>query len=200
MSRAASRPSSSSSAARPWRSCSRVSGRSRSSRARSSSELGVTRFDDVAYDTVAAIVNDLCCVGALPLVVNAYFATGSSDWYEDHERHAQLLEGWRAGCVDAGAAWGGGESPRFRASSRLGRSSWPGARSGRLPDGSPILGIGSLGGRRDRVHRVQRIARERLVIGAAWWRATGGRLPHPLPSGRSFGEALLDRSVIYTGS
>src|SRR5437868_13598938 len=40
-------------------------------------ELGLNRFDDVAYDTVAAIVNDLCCVGALPLVVNAYFATGS---------------------------------------------------------------------------------------------------------------------------
>ena len=43
--------------------------------------LGVNRFADVAYDTVAAIVNDLCCVGALPLVVNAYFATGSADWY-----------------------------------------------------------------------------------------------------------------------
>src|SRR3954451_9913548 len=27
---------------------------------------GPDRFADVAYDTVAAIVNDLCCVGALP--------------------------------------------------------------------------------------------------------------------------------------
>jgi phosphoribosylformylglycinamidine cyclo-ligase len=68
-------------------------------------ELGVSRFDAVAYDTVAAVVNDLCCVGALPLVVNAYFATGSSDWYEDRERHAQLVEGWRAACADARAAW-----------------------------------------------------------------------------------------------
>jgi phosphoribosylformylglycinamidine cyclo-ligase len=40
-------------------------------------EQGVNRFGDVAYDTVAAICNDLCCVGALPLVVNAYFATGA---------------------------------------------------------------------------------------------------------------------------
>jgi len=39
---------------------------------------GVNRFADVGYDAVAAIVNDLACVGALPLVVNAYFATGSS--------------------------------------------------------------------------------------------------------------------------
>ena len=48
--------------------------------------LGVNRFAEGAYDTVAAIVNDLCCVGALPLVVNAYFATGASDWYRDAAR------------------------------------------------------------------------------------------------------------------
>jgi len=70
---------------------------------------GSNRFADVAYDTVAAIVNDLCCAGALPLVVNAYFATGSSDWYREGERAQALLEGWRKGCADAGCAWGGGE-------------------------------------------------------------------------------------------
>src|SRR2546427_3810218 len=72
---------------------------------------GSNRFADVAYDTVAAIVNDLCCAGALPLVVNAYFATGSSDWYREPERAEALLEGWRRGCADAGCTWGGGESP-----------------------------------------------------------------------------------------
>ena len=34
-------------------------------------QLGVSRFDAVAVDTVAAIVNYLSCVGALPLVRNA---------------------------------------------------------------------------------------------------------------------------------
>jgi phosphoribosylformylglycinamidine cyclo-ligase len=58
-------------------------------------DQGDDRFADVAYDTVAAIVNDLCCVGALPLVVNAYFATGASQWYLQRERSASLLEGWR---------------------------------------------------------------------------------------------------------
>src|SRR6201985_2160081 len=71
----------------------------------------INRFAEVAYDTVAAILNDLCCVGALPLVVNAYFATGASDWYSRQERHSDLLAGWREGCVDAGARCGGGESP-----------------------------------------------------------------------------------------
>src|SRR5579862_4410027 len=72
-------------------------------------QQGSNRFADVAYDTVAAIVNDLCCVGALPLVLNAYFATGASDWYAQGERAAALLEGWRRGCADAGCTWGGGE-------------------------------------------------------------------------------------------
>src|SRR5271166_4183024 len=71
-------------------------------------QLGVSRFANVAYDTVAAIVNDLCCVGALPLVVGAYFATGASDWYQDRRRGGELVAGWREGCVDAGAVWGGG--------------------------------------------------------------------------------------------
>src|SRR5205085_1690281 len=65
-------------------------------------QLGINAFDNVAYDAVAAIVNDLCCVGALPLVVNAYFATGSSDWYRREDRHGALLAGWREACVDAG--------------------------------------------------------------------------------------------------
>lgn len=34
-------------------------------------ESGVNRFNWVGYDGVAAIVNDLCSVGALPLVVSA---------------------------------------------------------------------------------------------------------------------------------
>ena len=41
---------------------------------------GVDRYDSAGYDTVAAAVNDCCCVGALPLVVNAYFATGAASW------------------------------------------------------------------------------------------------------------------------
>ena len=35
-------------------------------------QLGVSLFGNVAYDTVAAIVNDLCCVGALPCDVDRF--------------------------------------------------------------------------------------------------------------------------------
>ena len=75
-------------------------------------QQGVNRFAEVAYDTVAAILNDLCCVGALPLVVNAYFATGDLALVcSTGTAPTALLEGWRRACEDAGCAWGGGESP-----------------------------------------------------------------------------------------
>ena len=99
---------------------------------------GVNRFADVAYDTVAAIVNDLCCVGALPLVVNAYFATGVVGVVRARGRTAALLEGWRRACADAGATWGGGESPslpglldaaRHRARRQRGRRRARGSRA-----------------------------------------------------------------------
>src|SRR6201995_964453 len=102
---------------------------------------GVDRFADVAYDTVAAILNDLCCVGALPLVVNAYFATGASEWYADAERSASLLEGWRQACADAGCTWGGGESPSLPGLVDERDIELAGAAVGALPAGhAPILG------------------------------------------------------------
>src|SRR5271169_5796808 len=101
----------------------------------------INRFAEVAYDTVAAILNDLCCVGALPLVVNAYFATGASDWYLQRERAASLLEGWRRACADAGCVWGGGESPSLPGLLAERDIELAGAAVGAVPDGrQAILG------------------------------------------------------------
>src|ERR1700731_2336816 len=103
--------------------------------------VGARGFAHVAYDTVAAIVNDLCCVGALPLVVNAYFATGSSEWYEHPTRQAGLLAGWRQACTDAGATWGGGESPSLPDLVHSEDIELAGSAVGLVPDGrAPILG------------------------------------------------------------
>jgi phosphoribosylformylglycinamidine cyclo-ligase len=163
-----------------------------------SEQLGLSGFDDVAYDAVAAIVNDLCCVGALPLVVNAYFATGSAAWYQDPARHASLLSGWRAACVDAGATWGGGESPTLPELIEPAELELAGSAVGVVPEGrGPILGAGL------------DVGDEIVLVGSAGLHANGASLARmvagqlergyetPLPSGRSFGEALLDRSVMY---
>jgi phosphoribosylformylglycinamidine cyclo-ligase len=161
-------------------------------------QLGISGFDSVAYDTVAAIVNDLCCVGALPLVVNAYFATGSSDWYRQHERHAALLTGWREGCVDAGATWGGGESPSLPDLVAGEDIELAGSAVGLVPNGrEPVLGRGLTPG--DEVVFVDSTGLH--ANGSSLARMIASRLPDgyatQLPSGRPFGEALLDRSAIY---
>jgi len=72
---------------------------------------GKTYYDQIAQDTIAMIVNDLIVVGAQPMVINAYFAAGSSEWFEDKERTKDLIEGWAKGCQLSQATWGGGESP-----------------------------------------------------------------------------------------
>jgi phosphoribosylformylglycinamidine cyclo-ligase len=163
-----------------------------------SEQLGIDAFDNVAYDAVAAIVNDLCCVGALPLVVNAYFATGSSAWYEDPARHARLVGGWREACVDAGATWGGGESPTLPELIEPAELELAGSAVGIVPEGrAPFLGQGLEVG--DEIVLVQSAGLH--TNGASLARMVAGRLVRgyetPLPSGRSFGEALLDRTVMY---
>ncbi len=159
---------------------------------------GVNRFADVAYDTVAAILNDLCCVGALPLVVNAYFATGASEWYRDRERSGALLDGWQRACVDAGCTWGGGESPSLPGLVDERDIELAGAAVGAVPEGGrAILGedlkvgdeivIVASNGLHANGASLARLVAERLEDGYAT----------RLPSGRTLGESLLDPSVMY---
>ncbi|MCO5316074.1 MAG: AIR synthase-related protein [Solirubrobacterales bacterium] len=165
-------------------------------------ETGVNRFADIARDTVAAIVNDLTCVGALPLVVNAYFATGSSGWYgkDGGAWNRALIEGWADACAESGATWGGGESPTLPGMVQEEEIELAGSAIGAIPDGGkPILGeqiadgdeivfIASNGIHANGSSLARKIASE-LDQG---YRTT-------LPGGRNFGEALLDPSIIYTG-
>lgn len=158
----------------------------------------IDRFADVAYDTVAAILGDLCCVGALPLVVNAYFATGGSDWYAQAPRASSLLEGWERACRDAGCAWGGGESPSLAGLVAEGEVELAGAAVGAVPPGGrPILGEALKAG-----DEIVLVASTGLhANGASLARLLAERLPAgyatELPSGRTLGEALLDPSAMY---
>ena len=160
--------------------------------------LGINRFADVAYDTVAAILGDLCCVGALPLVVSAYFATGSSEWYREQARASALLEGWRSACVDARCAWAGGESPSLRGLVNEREIELAGSAIGVIPrDVEPILGERLGAG-----DEIVLVASSGLhANGASLARLVAQGLPDgyasALPSGRSLGEALLDPSIMY---
>jgi phosphoribosylformylglycinamidine cyclo-ligase len=162
-------------------------------------QLGENRFADVAYDTVAAIVNDLCCVGATPLVVNAYFSTGRSEWYLESARFEALVDGWERACRDAGAVWGGGESPSLPGLVDDGEIELAGCAVGFLPSGvAPVLGSELAPGD------------EIVIVASSGLHANGASLARliaselddgyasALPSGRSFGSALLDASVLYS--
>ncbi len=167
--------------------------------ARAVAEEGRNHFDAVAYDTVAAIINDLCCVGARPLVVNAYFATGKPDWFNHEEWYEQLIEGWFNACVDAGCTWGGGESPSLPDLVDGDEIELAGSAVGVIPDGrEPILGQHLTEG--DEIVLVESSGLH--ANGSSLARLIAGELQAgyatPLPSGSLFGEALLRPSHMYT--
>ncbi len=167
--------------------------------ARAVAEEGHNRFADVAYDTVAAIVNDLCCVGARPLVVNAYFSTGEPEWFEHRDWHEQLIEGWFNACVDAGCTWGGGESPSLPELVNAGEIELAGSAVGVVPDTrEPVLGRELAPG-----DEIVLVASTGLhANGSSLARMIAADLPDGyatrLQGGEAFGEALLRRSYIYS--
>lgn len=160
--------------------------------------LGLDLWEGIGYDTVAAVLNDLSCVGALPVCVSAYFATGSAGWYSG-TRQASLVSGWAAACEEAGAAWVGGESPTLPGIVDEASVDLAGAAVGivppqaspwlasRIQPGDVIVLLSSSGLHANGASVVRRVA-SRLEEGYAT----------PLPSGRRLGEAALDRSILYT--
>lgn len=159
---------------------------------------GMDRFADIAFDSVAAIVNDLCCVGALPLVVNAYFATGSGEWYGEGSRLESLVSGWRSACEAAGATWGGGESPTLPGLIEPSEIDLAGCAVGYVPAGArPILGDDLAPG-----DAIVLVASTGLhANGASLARKVAAESPEgletPLGDGRILGDAVLVPAPVY---
>jgi phosphoribosylformylglycinamidine cyclo-ligase len=159
---------------------------------------GPNLYRHVGLDAVAAIVNDLACVGAVPLVVHAYFATGSAAWYGDAGRFTELVEGWRQGCERSGAVWGGGESPTLAGLVAERDIEIAGSAVGFVP-GEPVLGEELAAG--DEIVLVESTGLH--ANGSSLVRATAARLDDGyrtrLDDGRELGEAALDASAFYVG-
>jgi phosphoribosylformylglycinamidine cyclo-ligase len=159
---------------------------------------GESRFADIAVDAVGTIVNDVVSVGALPVVVTAYFSTGSAEWYADERRSLELLAGWQRACEESGAAWGGGESPALPGLVSAQGIELGGSALGLVPAGrEPVLGEHVAPG-----DRIVLLASSGLhANGASLARLVSSGLPQglrtELPSGRSLGAALLDPTVLY---
>ena len=161
-------------------------------------QTGEDRFADVGIDAVAAIVNDVASVGALPVVVNAYFATGGSDWHAGNTSIQSLLTGWRAGCEQAQAVWGGGESPALPDLVSKKDVEIAGASIGTVPpEWGPLLGDDLKAGQ-----AIVLVDSSGLhANGATLARSVAAKLPDglrtPMSDGTPFAPGLLEPSVIY---
>ncbi len=163
---------------------------------------GKSYYDSIAQDTIAMAINDLITVGATPLIVQAYWAAGGSDWFSDGQRSAALVDGWKRACDACGVAWGGGETPALAGIVADGRIDLAAACTGlinpkdrlsvgdRLAPGDAIVMLASSG-----IH----------ANGLSLARKLVERLPQgyltPIsvePGSPSFGDALLAPTVLYS--
>ncbi len=159
---------------------------------------GRTWYDHIAQDTIATAVNDIITVGARPLSIHAYWAAGSSDWFDDEARMNDLVSGWKAACDVLGVTWGGGETPCLTgvvvesaidlAASCVGiiRPKLRLTLGEDLAPGDAIILLESSGIHANGLTLARKLA-ERLPDGYAT----------AMADGRMYGEALLDPTVLY---
>lgn len=69
-----------------------------------------TFFDNIAQCAAAMVLNDNITVGADPMVINQYLATGSGKWFKDKQATKDFADGWIRACNLAGVVSGGGET------------------------------------------------------------------------------------------
>ncbi|MFN9506943.1 MAG: AIR synthase related protein [Rubrivivax sp.] len=159
---------------------------------------GRSYYGAIAQDTIAMAVNDLITVGATPLVVQAYWAAGGSDWFSDTERAHALVAGWKQACETCGVAWGGGETPALAGIVEAGRIDLAASCTGIVQPKERL----SLGDTLQAGDAIIFLAASGIhANGLSLARKLAERLPEGyltrLPSGATYGEALLTPTPLY---
>lgn len=164
---------------------------------------GKSYYDRIAQDTIAMAINDLITVGATPLVVQAYWAAGGSDWFGDAQRAQALVAGWKAACETCQVAWGGGETPALAGIVESGRVDLAASCTGlinpkerlsvgdKLGAGDAIVLLASSGIHANGLSLARKLV-ERLPQG---YLTEVDPANHP---GLTYGEALLAPTVLYS--
>jgi len=160
---------------------------------------GRSWFAGIAQDTIAMAVNDLITVGATPLVVQAYWAAGGSEWFADAQRAQALVAGWKAACDACGVAWGGGETPALAGIVEAGRIDLAASCTG-LVNPKPRLSLGEKLGAGDAI--VLLASSGIHANGLSLARKLAERLPQgyltEVAPGLGYGEALLAPTTLYS--
>ena len=154
-------------------------------------------YSEIAQDTVAMVINDLIVVGAKPLVINAYFGLGNSDWLLESGKE-DLITGFAKACDLSGAVWGGGETPSLTGIVNENSIDLAGSAVGiinpkehltlgdKIQTGDSIIFIESNGIHSNGISLVRKIA-DNLPE----------RYQTKLPSGATLGESVLRPTHIY---
>ena len=160
---------------------------------------GHSPFAGIAQDTIAMAVNDLITVGATPLVVQAYWAAGGSDWFADTDRAGALVAGWKAACDACRVAWGGGETPALAGIVEAGRIDLAASCTG-LVNPKPRLSLGDQLGPGDAI--VLLASSGIHANGLSLARKLAERLPQgyltEIEPGLRYGDALLAPTTLYS--
>ncbi len=161
---------------------------------------GKSYYASIAQDTIAMAVNDLITVGATPLVVQAYWAAGGSDWFGDAERSLALVEGWKRACEVCGVAWGGGETPALAGIVEAGRIDLAASCTG-IVNPKQRLSVGDALAGGDAI--VMLASSGIHANGVSLARKVAERLPHgwltPIDDqGTRYGDALLAPTTLYS--
>ncbi len=161
---------------------------------------GRSYYDHIAQDAVAMIVNDMITLGALPVAVAMHLGVGSSDWFKDESRAADLIEGWRKACELARCAWGGGETPTLNGVVERATAVLAGSAIGLIKPKGRLIEANIQHGDAIVMFESSGIHANGLTLArAVAERAPNGYLT-PLRDGRPYGEALLDPTHIYVGA
>ena len=159
---------------------------------------GKSYYDHVAQDCVAMIVNDMITLGAMPLILGMYLGAGSSDWFKDESRYLDLLKGWENACNISRCVWGGGETPTLREIIYPTTIDLAGASDGIIMPKNRIINPGNI-----------QNGDSIVLIKSSGIHANGLTLAREIASklkngfltetsdGRTFGESLLDPTIIY---
>ena len=160
---------------------------------------GRSFFAGIAQDTIAMAVNDLITVGATPLVVQAYWAAGGSEWFADQDRAQDLVAGWKAACDTCRVAWGGGETPALAGIIEAGRIDLAASCTG-LVNPKTRLTLGEKLGPGDAI--VLLASNGIHANGLSLARKLAERLPQgylsEIEPGLRYGDALLAPTTLYS--
>ncbi len=160
---------------------------------------GIKYYESIGKDCLAMSTNDLASIGADALVYGDILSSGDSNWFANSEKAKAIIKGFKQGANEIGLAIPCGETPTLKGVVNDSTIDMAGASIGiikpkenltygqDLADGDILIGLGSSGIHSNGVSLARKVA-DQLKEGYF----------SELPSGKLFGEELLEPTILYT--